>query len=133
MNPATRRQSRSYSDGISMTMFIPLNQDKKYGNPHHFMVSSLMGSCFGSTTCFISYTSCFISDTSNIYNLLISNRSLQVPFFSTTYDYLLRHNSRHTHPTFVFHIWYSNAVRTFETNPYPQKCYLQVNSTTLLR
>ena len=55
MNPATPRQSRSYSDGISMTMFIPLNQGKKYGNPHRFMVSSLMSSCFGSTSCFISY------------------------------------------------------------------------------
>ena len=52
---------------------------------------------------------------------------------SVTYHYHLRHNSPHTHATFLFHIWYSNAVTTFETNPYPQQYHLQVHSATSLR
>ena len=51
-------------------------------------------------------------------------------FLSITCHYHLRHNSPHTHSTFLFHIWYSNAVTTFETNPYPQQYHFQVHSAT---
>ena len=37
---------------------------------------------------------------SNIYTLLRSSLSPQVPFFSITYHYHVRHNSPHTHPIF---------------------------------
>ena len=95
---------------------------------HRFMVSSLMDSRFTSTPpCPTPALA------SNIYNLFISNPSFQVPFFSTTYHYHLRHVSPHMYATFLFHIWFSNAVTTFETNPYPQQYHLQVHSATSLR
>ena len=53
--------------------------------------------------------------------------------FSITYHYNLRHNSPHTHATFLFHVWFSNVVTTFEANPYPQQYHLQVHSATSLR
>ena len=52
---------------------------------------------------------------------------------SITYHYHLRHNSLHTYATFLFHVWFSNTITTFETNPYPQQYHLQVHSATSLR
>ena len=51
-------------------------------------------------------------------------------FLSITYNYHLRHNSPDTYVTFHFHIWYSNAVTTFQTNPYPQQYHFEVHSGT---
>ena len=70
---------------------------------------------------------------SNIYNHSISNPSPRFRFLSVTYHYPLRHNSPHTDATFLFHIWYSNAIPTFETNSYPQQYHLQVHSVRSLR
>ena len=41
--------------------------------------------------------------------------------------------AHHTRNFYSFHIWYSNAVTTFETNPYPHQYHLQVHSATSLR
>ena len=51
--------------------------------------------------------------------------------FFQSYQYHIRHSS--PHKLFSFHIWCSNAVTTFETNPYPQQHHLQVHSATSLR
>ena len=60
-----------------------------------------------------------LSLASNIYTLLTSIPSFHVPlfFFSITHYYCICHNSQHEHDIF-FPLWYSNAVTTFETNPY---------------
>ena len=53
---------------------------------------------------------------SNIYILLTSSPSSQIPFFfSITYQYHARHNTSNLH---LFNIWYLNAVTRFETKPY---------------
>ena len=67
---------------------------------------------------------------SNIYNFFISNPFPQVPFPFITYHYHLRRNSPHTRTTFLFHVCYSNAVTTFEINPYPQQNHFQVHYAT---
>ena len=54
-----------------------------------------------------------------------------VPYFTITYQYHIRHSSP-TRNSYSFHTWYSNAVTTFETNPYPQQYHLQVHSATSL-
>ena len=92
---------------------------------HHFMVSSLKNSRLIFTPLCPT-----LALASNIYTPFISSPSSQVPFFSITYHYHLRHNSPHTHTIFFFYIWYSNAVTTFKTNLYPQQYHFQVHSAT---
>ena len=106
------------------SLFHP-NVDFSITHTHHFMVSSLIDSRLTSTP---PCTTPALP--SNIYNLFISNPSPRFCFLSITYHYHLRHNSPHTHATFLFHIWYSNVVTTFETNPYPQQYHFQVHSAT---
>ena len=83
---------------------------------HHFMVSSLKNSCLIFTPPYPT-----LALASNIYTLFTSSPSPQVPFFSIRYHYHFCHNSPHMPAIFFFHIWYSNAVTTFETNPYPRQ------------
>ena len=45
----------------------------------------------------------------------------------TTITYVTTH---HTHTLYFFHIWYSNAVTTFQTNPCQRQYHLQIHSTT---
>ena len=95
---------------------------------HRFMVSSLMDSG----------TNPPLHVPHQFWPLIFTTSSYLIPpprfrFLSTKYHYHLRHNSPHTHATFPFHIWYSNAVTTFDTNPYPQQYHLQVHSATSLR
>ena len=48
----------------------------------------------------------------------------------TNITYITAH---HTGNLYSFHIWCSNVVATFETNPYPQQYHLHVHSATSLR
>ena len=63
--------------------------------------------------------------TSNTYTLLTSSPTPG----SITYHYQVPHNSAHTQPLFI-PLWYSNDVRTFETNLYPRQYHLQIHSAT---
>ena len=92
---------------------------------HHLMVSPLKNSCWIFTP-----PCSTLALASNIYTLFTSSSSPQVLFFSITYHYHLRHNSPHMHAIFFFHIWYSNAITTFETNPYPWQYHFQVHFAT---
>ena len=66
---------------------------------------------------------------SNIYTLLRSSLSPRFHFFQshTTITYATTH---HTRTLYFFHIWYLNAVTTFETNPYPRQYHLQIHFVT---
>ena len=73
-----------------------------------------------------------------LWPLIFTASSYLIPspkfrFLSITHHYHLGHNSPHTHATFLFHIWYSNAITTFETNPYPHQYHFQVHSATSQR
>ena len=111
-------------DYFNRSLFHP-NVDFPIIHTHRFIVSFPIDSRLTSTPpC---PTPALVS---NIYNVFISNPFRQVPFSFFTYYYHLRHNSPHTRTTFLFYVWYSNVVTTFETNPYPQQYHFQGHSAT---
>ena len=97
-----------------------------HAHTHRFMVSSLIDSRLTSTPSFP--TQALLA--SNIYKVFLSISPLRFHFVSITSHFHLCHGSSHTHATFLFHLWYSNAVITFDTSPYPQQYYFQVHSAT---